>query len=219
MRGPTINHELVERMAGHRINWETTGWPASSVAHNEQSTVDFLRRHARHAHFFGLGFIQVKMDPVTRFHFYHPEIPPFVEEPHDHRYNFVSHVLRGRLKNEMWEIYSGERYPGRQGITWATIDFESCRKDGPDAPESFRTSVWRTGQIEVCAGSSYYVSKDTFHTVKPDFSAGPCVTLVERTEPEKEFARVIRFSDESVCPFSRDLPPERLWEIVEDCLK
>ena len=54
-------------------------------------------------------------------------------------------------------------------------------------------------------------------TMQHDFSVGPCVTSITRTEPEKEFARIIQV-DEAACPFSKVVADDTIWKIVADCL-
>lgn len=173
-------------------------------------TIDWLRTNAKKAHFFGLGFIQVKLDDLTRVHFYHHDIPAFVEEPHDHRYDFISTVKCGWLQNDIWKLVSGSDHE---------VSYESCRQDGPTAPSGFSTGLVKLGSFDVLAGSGYHMSAETFHTVRPRFEHGPVITVVEREMPFKEFARAIKkVGAPTVCPFSRPMPDDELWDIVRDCL-
>ncbi len=173
-------------------------------------SVDWLRVNAQRAHFFGLGFIQVKLDDRRRVHFYHRDIPAFVEEPHDHRYDFISTVLRGSLQNRIWKLRPGEDHE---------VSYESCRQDGPEAPPGFLTGLIELGSFDTREGSGYHMNSETLHAVRPAVERGPVITLVERELPFKEFARSVRkVGAASVCPFSRPLPNDELWEIVRDCL-
>lgn len=178
-------------------------------------SVDALKKDNYKVHFFGLGFIQVKIDSRNRFHFYHPELPAFVENPHSHRYNFTSKVLRGRLYNEVWEE---SKYSNSSQVE--EIEYTSCQEDGKaiKVPDPYPAYVESMGSFEVNEGSSYYIGKDTFHSVRPDFSAGPCVTLLTRGVTQNEFAKVLSISVES-CPFSKKISEDKLWEIVRDCIK
>ena len=50
--------------------------------------------------YFGLGFIQCKINQHERVHIYHPDLMPIVnieEEIHNHRYDFESTILMGKL--------------------------------------------------------------------------------------------------------------------------
>jgi len=177
-----------------------------------QLTVDSLRARCYEAHFFGLGFIQVKLDRGNRVHFYHPDLPAFVEEPHDHRYWFVSEVLRGVLRNYIYEL--------DEGGDPVLVEYETCTADSEEEiPDPEEGGLVYLGQFDTAAGSGYYMPVDTFHRVKPLYEHGPCVTFLRRGDVVKQFARVIRTGEEPVCPFSRPIPDSKLWEMVEDCLR
>ncbi len=173
-------------------------------------TVDWLRANAVKAHFFGLGFIQVKLDDRNRVHFYHKDIPAFVEEPHDHRYDFVSRVLRGTLENRVWKLAPGDDHE---------VSYESCRQGGPEPPAGFRTGLVELGRFVTHKKSGYHMNSETLHAVTPNFKRGPVITYVQRELPFKEFARTVKKAGApSVCPFSRPMPDDELWQIVQDCI-
>src|SRR5579863_7289598 len=72
-------------------------------------TIDDLRTKAAsygtEPYWFGLGFIQLKLNDTARMHFWLPEIPhPEREEIHNHRYDFSSIVLAGHLLHEVWHL-------------------------------------------------------------------------------------------------------------------
>lgn len=173
-------------------------------------TTDWLRANAKMAHFFGLGFIQVKLDDYTRVHFYHPDIPAFVEEPHDHRYDFISRVHRGMLVNRIWKLTSGDDH---------VLSYESCRQNGPEVPADSLTGLVELGTFVTHKGSGYHMNAETLHTVEPYFDGGPVITVLKRELPFKEFARSVRKVDvPAACPFSRPMPDDELWDIVRDCV-
>jgi hypothetical protein len=186
----------------------------------EDVTIDWLKDNNYDVYFFGLGFVQVKIDERRRFHFYHPDLPAFVESPHNHRYNFVSRVLRGSILNEVWEEAAhGVSDPNEVTETW--ISYASCQKDGIDVkvPPDYPAFIQKVGTFLVQEGSSYYINMNTFHTVLPDFGE-PCVTYLKRGKPYSTFAKVLKlpgYSEE--CPFSKKIDNDKLWEIVEDCLR
>jgi len=180
-------------------------------------TVAWLKDNHYDIYFFGLGFIQVKIDESNRIHFYHSDLPAFVEDPHDHRYDFISKVLKGRLINEVWE----ERATKYSKPANVNVEYVCCQQNGEDleVPDHYPAQVEKVGSFEVNVGSSYYIYRDTFHAVRPDFSVGPCVTWVTRTSVDKEHARVLRFNDDdATCPFSKTIEKDELWQIVETCL-
>ena len=174
-------------------------------------SIDWLRANAKKAHFFGLGFIQVKLDDHSRVHFYHPDIPAFVEEPHDHRYDFISTVKRGCLRNRIWKLTPGDDHE---------VGLVNCQQDHEEAPTTLcRAGVIEFGSFDTHAGSGYHMDMQTFHTVQPLFEHGPVITLVERALPSTTHARTIRrVGTSATCPFSRPLTDDELWQIVRDCI-
>lgn len=168
-----------------------------AISSLEDLDLDWLRNNNYQAHFFGLGFIQVKLTPTQRLHFYHPSLPAFVESPHDHRYHFLSKVIKGGLYYDVWDTDDVE---GSKFVA----EIESCKAPGSDdsvdiPPETvLRLSHVGTYYAHMC--SSYFMNMNTFHTVSPDFLVGPCITFLTRTSPQKKLARVIQ-TMEKVCPF------------------
>ncbi len=173
--------------------------------------VDWLRANAVKTHFFGLGFIQVKLNDLERVHFYHRDIPAFVEEPHDHRYDFISTVLRGCLQNRIWKLTDGDDYE---------VTLETCKQGEPSKPiVLMKTGIELFGSFDVHEGSGYHMNSLSFHTVHPFLERGPVVTSVKRELPRESHARVIRrVNAPSACPFSRPMPDAELWEVVRDCV-
>lgn len=169
----------------------------------------WLRKNHERIYFFGLGFVQVKINERFRLHFYAPELPPFVESPHDHRYNFVSRVLSGSIKNVTYDLLPGDTWEVRK---------ESCRpgiKAAEQEPFLMSCDLKIRNVQFVRAGEEYFMPHQLFHTVR---SQG-CVTLLDRGPYEKEFAFVAsRKGEIAPCPFSGNIPEERLWEIIERML-
>lgn len=161
-------------------------------------------------HFFGLGFIQIKVSEGERYHFYHPSLPAFVDEPHDHRYDFSSNVLKGQLTNTLWNVT-----PGNSG----NLISVTCEEGSND-------EIIACGVIECLAsfsmiqGSFYELKSDTFHTINPVYDSFGCViTKLHRGRSVKPKARVFRPSENiKICPFSKQLNEDEIWEIVDKCL-
>ena len=65
-------------------------------------------------HYFGLGFIQCKINQYERIHVYHPDLMPIVnieEEVHNHRYDFESKILMGKIKNKKYQFLENKNTP------------------------------------------------------------------------------------------------------------
>lgn len=172
---------------------------------------DWLRKNAIMAHYFGLGFIQVKLESNRRVHFYHPDIPAFVENPHNHRYGFFSKVLKGSLTNRIYNLVPGEEY---------RVFYDSCKNNKSDnLPQSFNSGLKQIGEFITNSSSGYYINSETLHTVHPDFSMGSVITFIERESPTKDFAKIVeKINHPSACPFSRPMDDEEIWKIVDKCI-
>lgn len=179
---------------------------------NKFLDIHWLKANHQMIHFFGLGFIQIKIDEKRRLHFYHSELPPFVDQPHNHRYDFTSMVLKGSLKNVIWvktDNPNGEPCVHR---------YDSCTSDDSIVlPETKETRRLIFNEFSTSKGSSYSLRKEMFHQVIVE--QYPTITLLTRGPKEYEFASILEPLDyQPVCPFSRNLPEDELWVIVEKCL-
>ncbi len=78
-------------------------------------------------HYFGLGFIQLKINFETRMHFYSPELPQITsnEDVHNHRYDFESCVLKGELEQELFHVINGDTHLREQESCQAGVHTES----------------------------------------------------------------------------------------------
>lgn len=177
--------------------------------------IDWLKSNHKLIHYFGLGFIQVKISDSTRFHFYTKELPAIVgdEEIHDHRYSFSSHVLRGGLHHSIYtltESDSGDHL----------LEQESCQVNDLDHKfaDPKKCNVKLISNNYYVAGSYYYLDHETLHQVKSDYAV--TYLMKKSTTYEKQFANVVRpIGAEKVCPFSQQISSDRLWQIVEQMVK
>ena len=179
----------------------------------ERPTIEMLRATGAKPHYFGLGFIQLKLDDSWRMHFWHPMLSAVVgeEELHDHRYDFRSYVLHGKTTHEVFEFVPDE-LGGDHGMYRV-----SCKPDDPREPEpAGRGRVVPAGSYTMVAGSVYEFPHDQFHRIE----ASECITLVFRREIVKDLATVIKpLEDGHVCPFSKSLPQEELWACIGELLE
>lgn len=183
--------------------------------------IDWLKSVSTKIHFFGLGFIQVKQDERTRFHFYSKDLPAFVENPHDHRYFFTSEVKKGTLRNWIWKSHHGA-YGLLEGRAHMDVMKRavSCaptaaEREAANKGQGVLVNAYRVSQFDVDEGSSYFMDENTFHQV--EVTKYPCVTRINRGMVLKAFANVLLLKEES-CPFSQEIDEARLWEIVRSCL-
>jgi hypothetical protein len=173
---------------------------------------NYLRSTAEHApHWFGLGFIQLKLNHVQRIHFWHPglvaDLPD--EELHDHRYNFTSHILKGQLTNEVWQFVTADTGT----LELITV---SCTPGASEEPVAIsRGFTVMLASHTMQAGDHYRMHMDTLHRIR----ASHAITLLERDAITKDLARVVRNPAMTfVCPFAAPKPVDELWELIKDCI-
>lgn len=173
--------------------------------------VDGLRASGAKPAWFGLGFIQLKLEKDARLHFWHPRLlaDTSEEELHDHRYRFRSHILVGEIVHEEWFLDPDAEGDHEQVLV-------SCKpgEEAPPVPVG-RGNVRKGSVYTMRAGSEYEFSETGFHRIR----ATRAVTYLERGPVVKEYANVIRPAGAgSVCPFARSVPEEELWECIADLL-
>lgn len=172
--------------------------------------IDYFRSFGVDPAYFGLGFIQLKIKANSRVHFYHNDLPVLADEPHDHRYNFISYILQGKFSQS---IYAFDQDPnGKYEMCW-----EDCNPEHKIiAPAAICGNIHEVMHCEFSAGDYYEIMADTLHTVKAQNNA---ITYLVRQPPHKDFAGVVRLiGGEKVCPFSQPIPVKQCWEMIEDML-
>lgn len=172
--------------------------------------IDFLQKECKRIYFFGLGFIQVVVNDFERFHFYSKHLPAFVGEPHNHRYNFTSFILKGELQQVLYNVSictaDGHSHMMRK---------ENCQK-GNNISSEIKVKCIETFSMSLKEGSSYSMLHTQFHTVNP---IGECITKLIRGPYKKDLADVLRVKGkEKACPFSVEIPEGQLWEIIRSML-
>lgn len=174
-------------------------------------TVDSLKSECKMIHYFGLGFIQVKMSDTIRYHFYLPSgtlpVTAPEEEIHNHRQGFKSYILKGALSQSIYEQTEGNSYE----CVPVSCDPKNAIK-GIGSPCNFRV----VARMHLKEGSFYSVHHNTFHNVRSTFGA---ITALKMGPKQKEYAYVIRpIGSPEVCPFSIVIPEAKLWELVDASL-
>lgn len=171
-------------------------------------TIDKLKSNYQMIHYFGLGFIQLKINDDLRLHFYTHKLPSIMpkEEIHNHRYNFTSVILKGVLGYELYTPIEGSRYIKR------TV---SCDPNKPVPDDAEECDIVCINSGFYTEGSHYRLNRDIFHRV---WSPDEAITQVWRNRDRREFAQAIGHPNEQVCPFSKTVDEDELWEIVESML-
>lgn len=180
---------------------------------NNFLNVDWLRNNYKKVHYFGLGFIQLKLNDNERLHFYTEKLIKTVneEEIHDHRYNFVSTILKGTLAQQIYNI----RYQG-----WGNnVDYEyyitqeTCSEHNKiDFPKT-NCNILEVYNKTYVKNDSYYLDHNTFHKV----SSNDAITYVSRLNITKDYANVVYRKGQIItCPFSVKRPDDELFDIIAE---
>ena len=173
--------------------------------------LDELRKNYARLYYFGLGFIQLKLNDVERLHFYSSKLPVITEEPHNHRYGFLSRVLKGEITNNVWTT----GIPGEKDGNYLMVS-ESCNPDIKAPPVETPVFAMPMDSLTYHPGESYIMTQDMYHTVQ----AKECITHLIRTHKTANFAFVLREKGKpAVCPFSKKIPEGELWEIMKEMVE
>lgn len=175
--------------------------------------INYLKKHCTKIHAFGLGFIQIKLGDINRVHIYCKEagLTTQEEEIHNHRYNFTSLVLKGEIENKIYEVK-----PDPQGL-FQQLN-EACNPDVPKDMESLLvTEPKLVSRFVTAKGSEYFLDKDTFHRVQ---ATEGTITVLTRGLVVKAQAQIVSpLNQKLTCPFSVNLPENKLWLLVEEKIK
>jgi len=174
-------------------------------------TVAGLKATGARPHWFGLGFIQLKIDDDRRLHFWHPDLMADTpeEELHDHRYEFTSRIVRGAMTHETWEFVE-DQYGDHEMVE---VSCEPGKEADPNPVA--RGHVRLAGRYTMVEGSVYTFPPTGFHRIE----ASRAVTLLTRGPKVRDVARVIKeLGAPTVCPFSKDIPEDELWGYIADLL-
>jgi hypothetical protein len=179
---------------------------------NKYLNIDWLKNNHEMVHFFGLGFIQLKINKMERLHFYTDLLPKTAndEEIHNHRYNFVSRILGGLLYQEIFEISTIKVLNSEFYVTQ-----ETCSAEHKEFPK-VDCDVNKVFAQFYDEGTSYYIDHNTFHKVK----SANAITHVMRSDYKKELSDVVfKKTQEKVCPFSIKKTSDELFQIIEQIIK
>lgn len=175
--------------------------------------LDGLRAMGLRPAWFGLGFIQLKLDETYRLHVWHPDLQGHIpaEELHDHRYSFHSTILAGRLEHRVFAV---EMDPdGDHEMSEASC---APRKTSAAPVSLGRCRIRETESYRLAAGSSYYLDMDRFHIG----AASAAATLLRRGQKLKETARVVRpLETTPACPFAETRSEATLWTAIAEILE
>lgn len=176
--------------------------------------LDYLKSFNKKPQWFGLGFIQLKLDATRRLHFWDPTLAELVNEAelHDHRYDFTSTVLAGSINHIVYEFT--ETPEGDHQLCEVF-----CQPEKSAAPRVLKTGIiTETERHTFTAGDSYTFKQGQFH----QGVSARAVTYLERGKIMCDTARIIRPTSEAenwLCPFTTKLTEAEAWASIETILK
>lgn len=172
-------------------------------------TLENLKRRSTCIQYFGLGFIQIKLEKEYRIHFYTSLLPAIIdkEDIHNHRYDFTSYILYGELHQEVFSLRDGDTH---------NLEEESCQEGYIPKKESGKLCrIEKLSEQYLIQGSYYTLDHKTFHRV----TSTSAITFLKRGDYRKNLAEVVRpINGFKICPFSKKVSEEELWGIVADIL-
>lgn len=172
--------------------------------------IDYLKDNAQVIQYFGLGFVQIKINEELRYHFYHPYLEKTsIDDIHNHRCTFKSKILYGELHEELYKIVEGDDY---------FVKVSKCKAGVSNELLDNKVSVKKIMDITYYAGSSYYRYPKEFHTVSNN---GICITELTMIPPKYDSA-IVLIKDKSevdYCPFKSSYTINELWAIVYQSLE
>lgn len=175
--------------------------------------IDYLWANKKMVHYFGLGFIQLKLNHNQRVHFYIEDLMRTVgeEEIHNHRYFFKSTVAYGQLRQKIYDVTKVDNNHTH------LLTKETCSESKETLgliPKIYPCNITHLFNQEIDANQSYIMDHNTFHTV----DAGDTITILERPDYySKAFADVVYPKDRGlVCPFSIKMSEEEIFQHISD---
>jgi hypothetical protein len=175
-------------------------------------TVDELRALGGYPHYLGLGVIKCRVGNDRAYHFYCDRAEVLVNQIHDHRFSFKSTILRGELKNYIYEI------AGTDPTSTLQVERGECKKGAERTIEVHNAKMKEICNYTNVEGGSYYMPYDTLHQIE---RLSPVVVTYIEKEPfsQMEPRFVVDTSEPRVCAMSKPKTQDECWEIIDYALK
>jgi hypothetical protein len=172
--------------------------------------LELLKKLPNKPYFFGLGWIQLRVNNDQRLHFWCPNltVDDHDEDIHDHRYGFTSRILLGSLKQTFYGFI-----PSSEG-KFELLETD-CKPIHGEPKYDQRGDIIATEEMNLKAGDVYAIPHDQFHRI----DATSCITLLTRGPIEKPLARVLKpWYQPHSCPLSKEMPQREIWDHIEQLL-
>lgn len=172
----------------------------------ESLDLAWLKENHQRLYYFGLGFIQLKINEKYRLHFYTDKLDSNTDSIHNHRYDFSSKILKGSFNNKTFKIIEGDTH---------LMENESCNEE-IEAPKNRKEcSIELESDKTYSKGDSYFMPFKKMHRVESKYA----ITLLDRSDYKQEYAQVIEEKGkQSNCPFALKIDKDKLWNIIEEMI-
>lgn len=176
-------------------------------------TIDELRKLGGQPHYMGLGVIKYAFRGNRAYHFWSDLAPAIVEDIHEHRFGFTSKIVKGELKNYIYNV------DGQDPNSTLQVERGECFPGAERIIEVPNANVVEMCTFTTVAGKSYKITYDTLHRV--ELITPKVITLLDKEVPAvQENPRFITdTSCPSVCAFSQPRTQEECWEVIRYTLE
>lgn len=172
-------------------------------------TIDQLRALNGRPHYMGLGCVKyVFRQSSQAYHFYSDKAEILVEDIHEHRFGFTSKVIKGELKNYIYDVHSSDPESTLQ------VERGECKPGAERIVEVANANVVELCTFVTSPGQTYSLHQTTLHRIE---CVTPKVITVINREPMTELMPrfIIDTANPSVCAFSEPKSVKECWEIIE----
>lgn len=186
------------------------------------NVIDLLKAMGK-PRYHGNGFIQLYLADDVRLHVWHPQFRPIRNHNamvHTHRYDVNSTVYAGRLLHRTY-IIDSDVQKDLHDVRIVQLDGASNAHGTPEIETGVTGKLIERHRYEFTNGAKYTMKAPYFHTSNA-MGTDPIVTIFERSNKSKEWAKVLCGIDDpqATHAFDPDHAPHvsRLWLAIEHAL-
>jgi len=180
-------------------------------------TIDEIRALAKRddskPRYNGLGMIRLHLRDVG-YNFYSERTEPFNHTIHDHRYSFTSSVLKGVLRNRLYD-YQEVDYETDYRLTYKTM-FGKIDYDTHGVVIHENVELRETCTFETRAGQQYHLDRSAFHSAEAvTDKVITCMTRPSDLPWEAMSTFIVNKRKPYEGVYSRPKTENECWEIIE----
>lgn len=172
-------------------------------------TIDELRKLDGMARYNGTGVVKLHVGKSLIYRFYSDMAAVVSEDIHEHRCSFTSTVLKGVLKNYIYEV------SGQDPKSTLQVVRSECKANADKIIEVSNAVISEQCNFTTVAGQSYHIAYNTLHQIER--VTPKVITLMEKEPNTQDAARIVMDISKAdyVCPISVKKSVKECWEIIE----